>query len=245
MLNDDDVLNNFTDIVDLAGDVLKFKDVIPAFTYVYYLTKDTNSVRNILVVVQNREDDIYAKKLLKAGGETPYNPSGLYKCAFNPENDYLFTHILVVPPQYHSYFKGRLDAERTELFLVFPVYQYEFSGDESVELFYQLRREIVPTLDWNRAPSPKAMVRFDNPKTGGGTIGATAIPFRYTVLKEEIRNLDGVESGFVEVTSYRGDYFEVISNMSGVYSCRQQGQSSGRSLKYPEVIEELWLFLTR
>lgn len=246
MIKIEDIQRNFIDIVEFQNGALKFKDIVPAYSYIYYFINDKTNSRNVLAVSQDSEDDILAKLLLKAGCEAPNNISDLCKYAFcqGKEIGYPFTHCIMAPPQYHSYFKGRLDIERTDLFLVIPIFKCEFSGDESIELFYQLRREVVSTLDWKRTPNPKVMVRFDNPATGGGTTGKFPVPIRYNVLQEEICNLDGVMSGFIEVTSYRGDYAELLSPKLGTYSIRLQDQPCAKILNYSEVLDDLWLFLT-
>lgn len=244
MINKEDIENNFTDIEELPEGIMKFKDVVPAFSLIYYFRYNTINESDLLVVVKDVDDDIFAEALIRAASSVHYLHSSLSKHAFSHESNFSFTHMLLVPPQYHSYFRGRLDRERTNLFLVLPIFNCEFSGSESVELFYRIRREIVPSLDWKRGPSPLAMVRFNNQKTGGGTAGGSSVPIRYDVLKDEIYRLDGVISGFIEVTNYRGNYLEILSMKPGMYSVRFQDGSHGKNLDYEKVINEVWRFLS-
>ena len=66
------------------------------------------------------------------------------------KNKYDFSALLLAPPDYHSEFKGRLDAKRDHLVLCIPIHRCEFSGDEPVDDFCALRMKIVPTMNWQR-----------------------------------------------------------------------------------------------
>ena len=57
---------------------------------------------------------------------------------------------------------------------------------------------------------------FDNPRTGGGTDKDGAIVSLETLMAE-IDNLNGVSSGFIEITNYRDEVIEVLSPEDGHY----------------------------
>lgn len=244
MIKKSDIESNFSDLSELPENVLKFKDVVPAYTYVYYLQINAANNSDLLVVVQDAEDDYFSKLLLKEASSHKCVKSGLAKFPLTCERKYSFTHLLLAPPDFHSYFKGRLDSKRTDLFLAIPIYNCEFNGKETVELFCRIRREIVSTLNWGREPSPLAMVRFDNPQTGGGTTGSTAVPIRYDLLLNEVRNIEGVASAFIEVNNYRGHRLELLSPELENYTIRIQDQPPEHNCLYVDIVEKIRRFLT-
>ena len=245
MLTYGEIRSNFDAPVELADGVLKFSDATPASTYFYYLQRDAVNRRDLLAVSEDADDDILAGNLLRAAGRVPYDISRLALASLDSGGGCVFSHVLLAPPEYHSYLKGILDAERQELLLVLPVFRSEFSGDESVELFYELRRRFFPTLDWRRSsPCPRVLVRFDNPDTGGGTFGDAPVPICYSVLRQEIQDLDGVTSGFIEVTNYLDEYAEVVSTGPGAYTFRKQDEPCSSACSHAELLGKLWRFLT-
>ena len=244
MITKSDLNNHFADVQEMSNDVFKFSDVVPAFTDVYYLQLTDKSERQLLVLSRNYEDDAFASRLFKAAREMSSNPATLAKHAIEEDGDYKFTHAILAPANFHSYFGGILDAERSQVVLLSPIYNCEFAGDESVELFYHLRRHIIPTLDWQRQVTPRVMLRFDNPKTGGGTIGPNPFPVKFSVLELEIANLNGVEAGFIEMTSFRGDYAEILSPAVGQYTFRSQAETVPRQMTEQEARSETLHFLT-
>lgn len=118
--------------------------------------------------------------------------------------------------------EGRLDAERPRTTLCIPVFSSEFSGTEPAEQFATLRRDIVPTLEWDRPASPKLSLRFDNPKTRGGT-GEGSVFARLDMVVREIDNLRGVADGFVEIVNHAGNPVEIVFSRGAEYSARRFG----------------------
>ncbi len=132
------------------------------------------------------------------------------------ENSYGFTHAIAVPKDYHGHLKGDLRDKRDGLFLCVPIFKCEFSGSESEVEFKQLVR-MLPIFEWNRDVFPKLNVYFDNPSTGAGTDEEGAL-FKFSTLVLEVENLNGVVSGFIEITNYKGDVIEVLSPAVDAYT---------------------------
>ncbi|EPJ2808750.1 hypothetical protein ACTHGN_001772 [Pseudomonas putida] len=127
-----------------------------------------------------------------------------------------FTHVFVIPSNFHGYLKGNDGVVRDKLFLCLPIFRCEFSGRETTEEFKELRLHYVPTLDWQRQACPKLRVYFDNPQTGGGTDGA-GVFLKWADLLREIDALDGISNGFIEVANWRDEVIEITSPGEGEY----------------------------
>lgn len=242
VISHDDIQANFFDVQEMSNGILKFQEIVPAFTDFYYLRPGSN--RDLLMVSEGFEDDAFAASVIKAALMPSRNVSGLCKHPLDKSNVYDFTHFLLAPADYHSYFKGRLDPQREQLVLCLPIHNCEFAGDESPDLFCQLRRDIVAIHDWRRPVTPRVLLRFDNPKTGSGTIGSANVPLKYSLLENEIRNLNGVVSGFIEIVSFRGDYAQILSPETNVFSFRRESEAEPRQMNEQDVQAEVLRFLT-
>jgi len=138
-----------------------------------------------------------------------------------PPNIYGFTHAIAVPSTYHGLLNR--SANRTDLFLCLPIFQCEFSGNESEEDFKWSTHHIVDVNNWRRIRQPKISLYFDNPRTGGGADKDGAIVSLETLMAE-IENLNGVSDGFIEITNYRDEVIEVLSPEEGRYVLIQNRQ---------------------
>ena len=241
MLKPQDLAEHFPDAVQLAADLYRLKDEVPAFTDYYYVQLAAGG-RDLLVVSENRYDDDFASHILQSAASRPV-ADGLDIRELPRHGEYKFDALLTAPSDYHSYFKGRLDAQRGNLFFCCPIYRCEFSGHESSREFYLLRREIVPTLNWKREPAPKILLRFDNPKTGGGTIPRKRIPAKYPILLREIDELSGVPEGFIEIENYRGRVAQIRSDRQNLYTLAVDGRDQG-ALDNKELKKKAGEFLT-
>jgi hypothetical protein len=123
--------------------------------------------------------------------------------------------VLLAPKDYHGHFAGRLDAKRSRLVLCLPIHRCEFSGDESVGEFFTLCREIVLALNWQREVCPKIILRYDNPKTQGGTIYDRGVFAKYATVLRELDLLSGVPEGFIEIINYKKQVIEILSPKGG------------------------------
>lgn len=211
-----DIEGQFADVVRV-GKLVRCADVTPRSTVHYHVALGVEHGRSVdlLMVSADLLDDDFATLVLEAAGG--FEPGlVLEKCAL-PANAYGFDALLLVPPHYHDYFAGRLDAQRGRLILCVPIYGCEFAGDETAEIFRLLTRE-VPIRDWRRFAHPRIRLRFSNPVTGGGTDDAVAGGYvfaSYDLVLRELANLDGVADGFVELVNHRGRVMELLSPAPG------------------------------
>lgn len=120
-----------------------------------------------------------------------------------------FDTVAAVIPAVHRY----LEYDNAELndvtYAVFPAYRCEFSGLETQqEMTYRFDRMLDPA-DLRRSPSPWVRMRYDNPKTGTGSVGPEFGIASADVLMEELSNLEHADrfagNAFVELENFRGD----------------------------------------
>lgn len=109
-----------------------------------------------------------------------------------------------IRPEAHRLFPN--DPElNSVVFGVFPAYSSEISGFESLGQAAERVSRIIGTSDLNREPSPYVLVRFDNPKTGAGTIGNEPTFISPNYLLHELRLLEGVEGAYLELWNHRNE----------------------------------------
>jgi hypothetical protein len=243
MITEKMITDNFEDVQRMTDDIIRFKELLPDFKDIYYLGCSKSDNINIIVISRDIEDDVFASELIRVAS-SQNKVLNLLKFRHNIENKYGFDSALMAGPQYHSYFKGRLDNVRNTLYLCFPIFECEFSGNESVELFYEMRRFLIKSLNWDRSMTPKILLRFENPKTKAGTIGKNYYPVDFNVVKTEIINLNGVPNGVVEVFNYNKEYVKIISISQDQYIMETNGKILCDGC-YSSIKENLWEFLIR
>jgi hypothetical protein len=242
LLTHEHLSQRFPGLVDLGDGVLKCKDVVPAYTFHYYVRPaSTSEGPDLLMVSENREDDELARSVLTQPGSPPLKKD---KLAFwSMPAGFRFTRLLLVPPSYHSYFSGRFDELRGHLLLCVPVYESEFSGDESRREFGDVYLRLVPTRDWSRSECPKVVLRFDNPATGAGTVEGRYVRSSYRDVCIEIDELR--TGGFIEVLNHRGRVLEVLPDGNGRFRLiRDRDETGAVPVEKSVLVEQLWKFLT-
>lgn len=244
MLSQQDLLSNFSDVVDLGGGVFRCKDVLPKATFFHYIKigARSSSEDDLLIVSENRVDDEFAHSIFsELRLEREVSDLQLQPISANA---YKFPLVLIAPAKYHAYFRGRLDEKRGHLALCIPIHRCEFSGTESVETFFSLRREIVPTLNWERGIHPKIELRFNNSKTRSGT-GDGYVFAKLSTVMREIDNLNGVSNGFVELKNYTSQVVEILSPVNGEFYLIRDRKDEDRELVDRSALKSMvWTFLT-
>lgn len=244
MLQKQDLVDNFADPVDIGPDIVRCQDQTSRSTYYYYtrLAPSGSEKGDFLVVSENRPDDDFARMIL--GCVSDSNPPSILTTVAIPLKKYGFSMVLLAPKDYHAYFKGVLDDKRDHLVLCLPVHHCEFSGDETAKKFIIMRREVVPSLDWERLVCPKIVFRFDNPKTRSGT-GDTEIMAKYDLVLREIDSLNGVVQGFIEISNYKNRTIEILSSRTDHYVLiRDRNDEKREVVDKVLLLENLWAFLT-
>ncbi|MFF0386970.1 hypothetical protein [Streptomyces sp. NPDC004286] len=113
-----------------------------------------------------------------------------------------------VRPEAHHLFPDD-PALHDVVFGVFPAYSVEISGAESVQQAAERYARMLNASDMNRRPSPYVLIRFDNPKTGAGTLGEQAVFISPDYLLHELRLLKYVNSAYVELWNHRNERWRV------------------------------------
>ncbi|MFT0518434.1 hypothetical protein [Pseudomonas faucium] len=212
MFSKDDLLQSFASVDEYAGCYF-FQHKLPKVVYEYCL-KSTEK-KDLLIISEGVPDRAFSVEVIEQVADS-LSQDGVAVFGITP-NKYGFTHVLVVPNTYHGSLKGRLEAKRENLFLCIPIHRCEFSGDESEGEFKQMIQRNVPVFRWDRRVCPKIKVYFDNPETESGT-DELGVLMKYPTLLTEIDNLNGVVSGFIEITNYKGNVIEVLSPQKDVFT---------------------------
>lgn len=210
----DKLVANFYPVDDLGDGLVRCGDELPKRTIHTYFKLPAGDGFTPFVVSDGLIDDAFAAMVLETVGDQAVER--LAKSAL-PAKVYGFTHVLSAPHTYHAQLKGRLDAERPRTTLCVPIFESEFSGSETPEAFGLLFGRIVPTSDWRRAPHPKIALRFDNPKTNGGT-GEGYVLTGFDLVLREIDNLLGVADGFIEILNHRDEVVELLFSHADTFT---------------------------
>ena len=242
MITEKMIKDNIGDVQRITDGILKFRIIIPAFQFTYYLGYTQSKKRDVLLVSRDYENDVFAMELIRAVSHLE-NTSGLSKRRLEMDNQYGFDTVLLAGPEYHQHLKGRLDDARENLYLFLPIFTCEFSGEESSALFGAMCFNLIEADNWKRHVTPRILWRFDNPKTKAGTRGKKYFPIDFDYFKFEIKNLNGVAGGFIEVLNYRDESLRITSASEGEYAVETQGKviyTGG----YPAIEDTMWKFLT-
>ncbi|RLU79949.1 hypothetical protein CTZ27_35970 [Streptomyces griseocarneus] len=113
-----------------------------------------------------------------------------------------------IRPEAHRLFPGDLDLNSVT-FGVFPGYSSEISGAESVDQAAERFSRMLKPSDLDRKPSPYVLIRFDNPRTGAGTVGELPVFVPPDYLLHELRLLEGVRDARLELWNHRNEKWTV------------------------------------
>lgn len=106
---------------------------------------------------------------------------------------------------------------------VFPAYQCEFRGDENLEeAVLRFKRMLRPTIG-SRPPVPYLRMRFENTRTGGGSMDPSRGFTTHDVLERELGLLEGAPGSFLEFENFRGDVWRVEWDGSWLVNGMPQG----------------------
>ncbi|MFD5142774.1 hypothetical protein [Streptomyces sp. NPDC058401] len=127
---------------------------------------------------------------------------------------YRFDAVAAAAPPVHGYHHGRNEALNEVVSAVFPAYRCEFRGDESLEeAVLRFKRMLRPTII-SRHPVPYLRMRYENTRTGGGSVGPSHGFTTHDVLLGELALLEGAPGSFVEFENSQGQVWNVEWNDS-------------------------------
>ncbi|HGY9626661.1 TPA: hypothetical protein ACOJM5_003046 [Pseudomonas putida] len=232
MFSQDDLLQSFASVDEFAGCYF-FQHKLPKVVYEYCL-KSTGR-QDLLVISEGLSDRAFAVELVKQVPESLIQGETAIFDIY--PNKYGFTHAIVVPNTYHGSLKGRLENKRENLFLCIPIHRCEFSGRETEGEFKEMIQRIIPVFRWDRAVCPKLKVYFDNPQTEAGT-HEVGVLMKYSTLLTEIENLNGVASGFIEITNFKEKVVEVLSPKKDEFTLIRDRKNE-ELLRHSQLVEEL------
>lgn len=122
---------------------------------------------------------------------------------------YGFDAVAAVPPAVHGYHVGPNEALNDVVTAVFPACRCEFAGNETLEeAAYRFKRMLRPTVT-SRPAVPYLRMRYENSKTGGGSVGPSRGFATPDVLLRELGLLEGAPGSFVEFENFRGEIWRV------------------------------------
>ncbi|GGN41984.1 hypothetical protein [Streptomyces fuscichromogenes] len=154
---------------------------------------------------------------------------------------YSFDAVAATVPGVHGHHRVQNPDLTPVTTIVFPAYRCEFSGRETLEEAEARYHKMLATADIGRGPMPFLKMRFDNPRTGGGSNNPGRALARPEVLLAEIPELRNAPGGFVEYENHAGEVRRVQWDRDGtwVLSDASGSQDLGLDELLPLVEESL------
>jgi len=240
MINLKKLEDNFYPVDIIKRDFIRCTDELNDKNIHTYVGLRNGKSDDVIMVSDDHFDDKFAHQIFKICPDTVQ--TGIVKqdlfC-----NNYGFTHIIFADHNYFSDLNGRLDNEKKTTFVAIPVFKSEFSGNETPEDFYELRRNIVPSNDWHREPSPKLLLRFDNTKTRAGT-GDRYVLSKFDLVIREAKEMLGTIDSFMEILNYKNRVLELLITGDDEYDVifdRDDSQMIG--IAAVDLEKVIWQFL--
>lgn len=177
--------------------------------YYYFSLEMSSSGSQFYIVSKNKEIDEYASIIYE--NLPSFSGNNLLKVSMNKSLEYPFDSLLFVPPHYHHLFEDDFDEEREDLIQLIPIFNCEFSGEETIEEFQELSWRYVKINNLARQASPKIKISMNNPKTNVKTGKEKFVLVSYTSLIVYIRDILGVDSAFLNLINYKDELIKVTS----------------------------------
>ncbi|MET8449861.1 hypothetical protein [Streptomyces sp. NPDC005209] len=122
---------------------------------------------------------------------------------------YTFDSVAAVVPEVHGHHKVQHPDLTPLTYIVFPGYACEFSGRETLPEAEARYHKMLPTAEIERGPLPFLKMRFDNPRTGGGSTNPERALTYPEVLLNELPELEDTPEAFVEYENHEGKVWRV------------------------------------
>ncbi|MET8896068.1 hypothetical protein [Streptomyces albogriseolus] len=147
---------------------------------------------------------------------------------------YAFDAVAATAPEVHGHHKAQNPDLTAVTYIVFPAFKTEVSGRESLEEAQARYQKMLNPAEIGREAVPFLKMRFDNPRTGGGSTNAGRALTYPRMLRQEIPQLEGTPGGFVEWENRTGEVWRVAWDGEWVLS-GAEGERRGMSLD--EILE--------
>ncbi|MFD4598962.1 hypothetical protein ACFWPQ_13105 [Streptomyces sp. NPDC058464] len=147
---------------------------------------------------------------------------------------YSFDAVAAVVPGVHGHHRVQNPDLTPLTTIVFPAYRCEFSGRETPEEAEARYHKMLTTADIGRGPMPFLKMRFDHPRTGGGSDNPGRALARPEVLPAEIPELRNAPGGFVKYENHTGDVRRVQWDQNGTWVL--SGASGSQELELDELL---------
>ncbi|MBD0844787.1 hypothetical protein [Streptomyces sp. TRM68416] len=187
--------------------------LVPILNFAGALTSDG---RRLLQINQRgRHDEEFARAVLSFAREheSELLAEGRFLTAVGGfgASGYTFDSVAAVVPEVHGHHKVQNPDLTPLTYVVFPGYACEFSGHETLpEAEAEARyHKMLPTAEIDRGPVPFLKMRFDNPRTGGGSTNPGRALTYPEVLLNELPELENTPEAFVEYENHQGGVWRV------------------------------------
>lgn len=208
-------------MIDIAAVVQKFDEVRPlpgmddAWTwgvedmFAYALALTSDRAHAIQVNFEGELDTELAVSVLSFARDR--SPEVLAAAPFAvlegytppPTSQVFFDTVGVAIPAVHRYHELDEPELNEVTYAVFPAYRCEFSGRETQKEAEDRFDRMLVVTDMQRLATPWLRMRYDNPKTGGGSVGSELGLTWPDKLTTELRNLDGADGAWVDFENFQ------------------------------------------
>jgi hypothetical protein len=208
-------------VIDIAAVVQKFDDVRPLpgmddcwtwavedmFAYALALTPDrAHAIQmnfmgeldaelavSVLSFARERGVEVLsAAPFAVLEGYTPPADSGVF-----------FDTVAAAIPVVHRYHELDEPELNEVTYAVFPAYRCEFTGRETQKEAETRFDRMLDVADIHRLATPWVRMRYDNPKTGGGSIGSELGLTWPDDLTSQLRKLEDAEGAYVDFENFQ------------------------------------------
>lgn len=147
---------------------------------------------------------------------------------------YDFDAVAATAPEVHGHHRTRNPDLTAVTYIVFPAFDTEVSGRESLEEAQARYRKMLSPAEIDREAVPFLKMRFDNPRTGSGSTNPGRALAHPRMLRQEIPQLEGTPGGFVEGENRTGKVWRVSWDQGWVLRVAEKER---RGLSLDEVLD--------
>ncbi|MGI5427828.1 hypothetical protein [Streptomyces sp. CA-179760] len=145
---------------------------------------------------------------------------------------YAFDAVAAAVPAVHGHHKAQNPELTAVTHIVFPAYACEFSGKETLAEAEARYTKMLRPAEIGRDAVPFVKMRFDNPRTGGGSTNPGRALTYPKILLQEIPQLEDSPGGFVEYENREGAVHHIEWSGTWVLS----GESGRREMSLEELL---------